>query len=304
MKQDQASHTARFVSNGIYWVSQNKRLHCEVPGNLKRYTVEMTRASLCTKSALLGRLAFRWTLFKAGLMQACAIPGIYLHHLLRKRYIEQQVRKAITDNINQLVVIGAGLDTLGLRLSAEYPDLKVIEIDHPATQGLKRSILDSFTLPKGSIDFLPADLGSETLASVLKRCSFHDPKASSLFIAEGITMYLSEASVRELLKSIADQPSGSALIFTYMEETRPGCYDFSNARRVATWWLALRHERFTWGIRPEQLRGFLVECDLSLETQRTPEQLRLELLTESNRNATLTLGENTVLATTKGESRA
>ena len=304
MKRDQASHTARFVSNGIYWVSRSRKLHVEVPGDLRDYTIEMTRCSLNVDSPVWRRLACRWILFKAGLMQRCAIPGIYLHQLLRKRFIEAQARKAIADKTNQLVVIGAGLDTLGLRLSVEHPDLKVIEIDHPATQALKRSIVDAMSLPMGDIEFLSADLGHETLVSALKRSACHDPEAATLFIAEGITMYLSEASVRELLNSIANQPPGSSLLFTYMEESRPGCFDFRNARRVTSWWLALRHERFTWGIRPDRLQAFLAECGLSLESHRTPEELRLELLIESNRNATLALGENTVLAITKGKSHA
>ena len=238
------------------------------------------------------KLARRMLLLKAGIMQSCAIPGVYLHHVLRKRYIERLAREALSGTIRQMVVIGAGFDTLSLRLSKDHPECTILEIDHPATQQAKRSLLEHFELPQGRCHFLAADLADAALSSVLARCPDHDPDQPTLFIAEGLTMYLRESSMRRLLDDIAGQAAGSALVFTYMEETIAGCYDFQNARRITSWWLALRHERFTWGLRPDDLPGFLAESGFRIDEHRTPEELRIELLTECNRDAKLTAGEN------------
>ncbi len=295
MKHDQASSTARFVSNGIYWVSQHPRLSVEVPDPLARWTGELTRCLLETGSHGPPGLARRLLLLKAGLMQACAVPGIYLHQVLRKRLIESLAEQAIENGTRQVVVLGAGFDTLGLRLAERHPDCRVLEVDHPATQRAKRSILEHTTLPSEGCRFLPADLGREGLQSVLESCPDHDPDRPTLFIIEGVTMYLEEPEIRRILAEVARHSGGSALLFTYMEEYKPGCFGFQNARRVASWWLALRHERFTWGIHPDRLPGFLSESSFELRYHRTVEQLRDELLTPPNRNVRLAIGEHTAL---------
>ena len=62
--------------------------------------------------------------------------------MMRKRWIESRVRAAIADGASQLVVLGAGFDTLGVRLAVERPDFRVVEIDHPATLAVKRSVVE------------------------------------------------------------------------------------------------------------------------------------------------------------------
>ena len=295
MKFDQASATARFVSNGIYWVSQHPALSVEVPEPMARATSELTRCLLEARSLRPRWLARRLLLYTAGLMQAAALPGIYLHQVLRKRLIESLAERAIAEGTRQVVVLGAGFDTLSLRLAQRHPECRVLEVDHPATQHAKRSLLELSTLPTGACRFLPVDLGEATLPCALAACPDHDPRRPTLFIIEGVTMYLQERAIRALLEVVARYPEGSALLFTYMEEFRPGCFEFQNARRVASWWLALRHERFTWGIHPDRLPEFLSESGFGLRLHRTVEQLRDEFLTPANHGARLAVGEHTAL---------
>ncbi|HEX3528449.1 MAG TPA: class I SAM-dependent methyltransferase [Thermoanaerobaculia bacterium] len=71
------------------------------------------------------------------------IPGIMLHYAVRKLFLEDAVRAALTTSsgdsgILQVVVLGAGLGTLALRLHRERPDVRFFECDHPATQRFKR----------------------------------------------------------------------------------------------------------------------------------------------------------------------
>ena len=65
-------------------------------------------------------------------------PGILAHYWHRKRWIESRCRVAIKEGVTHVVVIGAGFDTLALRLAGEFPDVRWIELDHPATQGAKQ----------------------------------------------------------------------------------------------------------------------------------------------------------------------
>src|ERR1051325_4074894 len=57
---------------------------------------------------------------------------------LRTTAIDTAVRDAIAAGATQLVILGAGYDGRAWRMS-ELADVKVFEVDHPATQGDKRA---------------------------------------------------------------------------------------------------------------------------------------------------------------------
>ena len=66
-------------------------------------------------------------------------PGFILHVAARKAFIDRLARTAIDAGAAQLIVVGAGYDTLALRIAASYPPVRCYEIDHPSTQEAKRS---------------------------------------------------------------------------------------------------------------------------------------------------------------------
>ena len=59
----------------------------------------------------------------------------------RSRFAEDQLATAVKAGVRQFVILGAGFDTFGLR--NPHPGLSVYEVDHPATQTLKRKLIDS-----------------------------------------------------------------------------------------------------------------------------------------------------------------
>ena len=90
-------------------------------------------------------------------------------------------RGALGSDVRQVVVIGAGFDTLSLRLSADMPGYSVIEIDHPATQSVKKEVLEDFSLPQGSVQLVPVDLSHERLADTLFRTGGIRPRSADPF---------------------------------------------------------------------------------------------------------------------------
>jgi methyltransferase (TIGR00027 family) len=56
---------------------------------------------------------------------------------MRSRFAEDSARRAIEQGVRQILVLGAGLDTFAYRLEPAK-DLRVFELDHPATQADKR----------------------------------------------------------------------------------------------------------------------------------------------------------------------
>ena len=300
MKRDRASDTARFVLDGIYWVSQHPRLGTEVPRDLARYTEEMVRCVEWRGKAKGSWIDRRVTRMKAGIMQSVSIPGIYLYQVLRKRYIESVARSLVLPNVSQLVVFGAGFDTLSLRMGSSHVGMTVIEVDHPASRAAKLEAIGRFNFSTGPCVFVESDIDRDGVADALDRCPQYDPDAPTLFVAEGLTMYLKESRVRGLFDFVAAGSPESRLLFTYMEEGPDGSWDFREQGAIATRWLARRNERFTWGATPNDLRHMLADCRLEVVEERTAEMLRSDLLSPSNREASLAHGENTVLTRPAG----
>ena len=65
------------------------------------------------------------------------MPGQFEAFAHRKAFCERQVRESIAAGAFQVLVLGAGYDTMGWRLAPEFPHVDLFEIDHPATAALK-----------------------------------------------------------------------------------------------------------------------------------------------------------------------
>ena len=293
MKNNQVSSTAIFVANGVWWVSIHPKLKVEVPELLGRFNLEMVRhinKGLFDIDHKLGEKLLR---IKTALMQKAVMPGFYLHFVLRKRSIENYVRQALQDSARQLIVIGAGFDTLSVRMSREFDDCTVIEIDHPATQIWKKKALERLNPKSRNIHLLPLDLTQQSMRQALLDHKNYCPGKNSVFVAEGLTMYLNEKEVRETLNFIRENSApGSRFIFTYMKERRRDDYQFTNASRLADFWLKMKGEVFSWGLADGQLEPFLKHSGFHLMQCTTHKELREELLAAANLWVALPIGEN------------
>jgi O-methyltransferase involved in polyketide biosynthesis len=161
------------------------------------------------------------------------------------------------------VIIAAGFDPLAALLHREYPDLKWIEIDHPATQRCKKAALDS--LGRGhNLTLMPADLARQPVSSLFGRGGIE--AEATLVIAEGITMYLTDDQIDGLFRDIrrSTRPDASALLFTYMNRRSGGAIDFESTTPLAKAWLALKREKFVWGIEASALPAFAATRGYSL----------------------------------------
>ncbi|MEV6768723.1 SAM-dependent methyltransferase [Nocardia sp. NPDC051030] len=137
-------------------------------------------------------------------------PGIWNAIACRKRYMDEVVAAAIRDGIDQIVVLGAGLDTRALRLAAPA-GVRTFEVDLPVSIARKRARV---SLPD-EVSPVPMDFETMDLKTVLSQHGFR-PDAATLFIWEGVTQYLEEKAVRSTLATLADSASGSRLAFTYV----------------------------------------------------------------------------------------
>lgn len=134
----------------------------------------------------------------------------------RSRFAEDSLANAINRGVRQAVVLGAGLDTFGLRNPHADKGLRVFEVDHPATQQWKRECLDRANLgiPDG-LSFAPVDFERQSLPEGLAAAGFKAGEPA-FFTWLGVVPYLSRDAVFATLSAIA-RLSDAEVVFDYGE---------------------------------------------------------------------------------------
>ena len=217
MKADEASSTAYTVSQGIVYSGKYSADRSHVPRSLLESNDFILRSSRAGRK-LLRRLDNPIQRFLLRIFERLTLPGMAFHYVLRKMYIEDCVRRAIADGAKQVVVLGAGFDTLAWRLSTEFDSIRFIEVDHPATSKDKNEALIEQIKSTTNYYFAAVDFARESLLDALSGCQFFNQDLQSIFVCEGVLMYLSEHDVELLLSSVRRLTAQQAqLIFTALE---------------------------------------------------------------------------------------
>jgi methyltransferase (TIGR00027 family) len=195
-----------------------------------------------------------------------AMPGVkqwILYMQVRTRLIDDALGEYLATGARQVVLLGAGYDTRALRMP-ELANANVFEVDHPATQGHKRRVLDELgadspvTYVTWDFEARPMDDLPDALADAgLDRA---DPVFT---IWEGVTMYLTEPAIDASLRAIrAWSYAGSQLAMTYFAKsriTRPSLVTRAMKAVVGAFgepW------KFGWGV--DELPGYLAARDFEL----------------------------------------
>lgn len=192
-------------------------------------------------------------------------PGICGAIAVRTRFIDDCLEAAIAEGLRQLVILGAGYDTRAIRFDRLKKNTAIFELDHPATQQIKRKRWRSIrsTVPE-QFAFIPIRFGKDELSPKLFEHGY-DPTRKSLFIWEGLSYYLPRPVVDETLTFLSRHAAeGSAVVFDYVS---PAVADGTSRLTEATaLGNALKHlgEPFVFGIDPGNIDGFLADRGLAL----------------------------------------
>ncbi|MCI5149612.1 MAG: class I SAM-dependent methyltransferase, partial [Candidatus Electrothrix sp. MAN1_4] len=175
----------------------------------------------------------------------------------RKAFCEQQVRDNISSGATQVLVLGAGYDTLCWRLAPEFPSVRFFEIDHPATSSLKQKGLEALGVSE-NLYLLAEDLGDKELSDVLETNAHWDVTAQSVILAEGLIMYLPTEAVQSLFtQCAASVGQGSRIAFSYIPSGEDGRLNVGRWKGLMLWLQRVVGEPWLWSIRPEELSSFL-----------------------------------------------
>ncbi len=133
--------------------------------------------------------------------------------VVRSRYAEDNLKRAVAAGVRQYVLLGAGLDTFAHRNAT--PQLRVFEVDHPNTQAWKRELLErnGIATPAG-LTYVPVDFESQSLAERLQASGF-DRNVPAFFAWLGVVPYLTLPAFRATRQFIEGQAAGSGVVFDY-----------------------------------------------------------------------------------------
>ncbi|GFG48582.1 SAM-dependent methyltransferase [Mycolicibacterium agri] len=133
----------------------------------------------------------------------------------RARFAEDTIARAVNSGTRQVVILGAGLDTFAYR--NPYSNLRVFEIDHPATQAWKRDRLASAGIDcPETVTLVPVDFETQDLAEELESTEFSRTEPA-VFIWLGVVFYLTPSAAQATLEYIAGQAQPVEVVFDYLE---------------------------------------------------------------------------------------
>lgn len=280
MKADRPSATAHLIARSLVFLSGDPRIAPLLPPETVDASLRCMRAASSFTPRLVRLMGHRWFRKAVWFVERQSIPGMMFHYLLRKRLLEDIAPEALREGYQQVVVLGAGFDPLALRLSAEFPDRLFMEIDHPGTQRVKREALAERIMSGSNLVLIPLDMARESLEEGVRRAPEFHPSAQTLFIAEGLLMYLELPAVDRVFRFCRQQGgSRPRFAFTFMERVEDGRIAFRDQSRTVDAWLRRRGEPFRWGIPVPELPGYLRERGFTCCSIATPQVLRERYLT-------------------------
>jgi methyltransferase (TIGR00027 family) len=254
VQHEQASRTALLIAASLVLLHRDAKyshLVSETSADLCGHVLENHSAQT---RLILKIVRQRWFQPIAKAVERVTIPGILLHYALRKKCISEMVRSALTNEIAQVVILGAGFDPLSSELQREFPTARFWEIDHPATQRHKVRACSEIGIER--VHFVPIDLSAVGVDREELIGSGFDPAKSTFWIAEGLLMYFPAETVSSLIKTLRSLSAPeSQLAFTFMEQQPDGHIRFDSQTKLVNWWLRTRGEPFLWGTT----RGEIVE---------------------------------------------
>jgi len=204
-------------------------------------------------------------------------PGLPAGIAARTRYIDDIVKQEVANGAKQVVIMGAGLDMRAFRLEA-LKDIPVFEVDFEATQQLKQRKLAAIELPeRNHLSYVSIDFNKDELGDVLAK-SGYDHSVKTLFVWEGVTMYLDAESIDRTLAFIASNTgNGTTVYFDYlMQSVLDGTCNYPEA-------VAVRNtesfnsdgiEKYTYGIEESSISEFLYQRNFKLLEHMTGESLK------------------------------
>jgi methyltransferase (TIGR00027 family) len=212
-------------------------------------------------------------------------PGHHHYVLCRTRHFDERLKARLAAGVEQVVILGAGFDSRAYRFAELLAHVKVFEVDHPATSQRKRAKVNQLMgAGPPNVAWVAVDFNRDSLGQRLAEADCHSG-ATTLFLWEGTTPYLTAEAVSKTLRFIASSSGPrSAVVFDYvLQGVIDGHCTLRGARNEAEL-MKRTSEPFTFGIAHETLAGFLADLGLRVVSDVGGEDLAARYLPPARRD--------------------
>ena len=142
-------------------------------------------------------------------------PAIRKGIVLRARYFDDYSRQCLGEGFQQVVLLGAGYDSRYLRMK-ELHTIPVYELDLESTQKIKKTLTRRLLgrLPS-NVRYVGINFAVDSIIDKLYAAGF-DSQRRTLFIWEGVTLFLNQEIISETLGRLAELREGNRIIFDFI----------------------------------------------------------------------------------------
>ena len=176
----------------------------------------------------------------------------------RSRLAEDALAEAVGRGVRQIVILGAGLDTFGLRNPHSSQPVHVFEVDYPATQAWKRGRLAAAQIAVPAwLHFVPVDFERDDPGHALAGAGFQ-PNAPAFFTWLGVVPYLTRHAVEGSLAWMATVPEAE-VVLDYLEPPETLSEEVRRIDEERADHLKRIDERSASRFSPEEMAAILLE---------------------------------------------
>ena len=156
----------------------------------------------------------------ADVVDGLVVPPSRMHDYLAARtsFFDRGVTGAIDCGVRQVVTGAAGYDGRSLRYAK--PGVRWFEVDHPATQRDKLARLKRLGIAAAGVRFVEADFTRDPVAARLREAGL-DADAPSLFLLEGVAVYLEPAVLENVLDQFRQVAAPGSQLAISVSTSRP-----------------------------------------------------------------------------------
>jgi methyltransferase (TIGR00027 family) len=185
-------------------------------------------------------------------------PGVNGYLAARERYIDDFLARSLEKGLEQVVILGAGYDSRAYRFADRLAGVKVFEVDHPATQKDKLARLEKiFGRQPEHVVYVPVDFNTQSLEDRLDQAGYN-PALKTLFIWQGVTMYLTAEAVDRTLDFVRRcSAPGSKIIFDYIDRSLLDNRETHSEVKGMRRYRFMTGEGLTFGIEAGKVEDFL-----------------------------------------------
>ncbi len=207
--------------------------------------------------------------------------GVYEYIIARTRIFDRFFKRALEEDFEQVVFLGAGYDSRPYRFREQIGAMPIFELDIPPTQEHKKRCLAGAGVEiPDQLTYVPINFNTQSIKDVLFSAGFDESK-KTLFMWEGVTYYLAPEAVDAALEFVrSNSPAGSAIAFDYTAMW-PGVFDAYGMKELIEFGMKNFSGEFGsfFNLEEGAIEPFLLERGFEISDHQNPGELEKSFLT-------------------------